>query len=208
MSASPRSPTSPTSSRSGIASARGCWSSRTATGPTSTADGASPASRCCLRAAAAALPAEPAGLYEVVWRNREVDLVPTEVGYVDAADPSSYLLANLMLSGGESVIGAGARVEGDVERCVVWPGATVLPGEHLVEVVRARGLDGGPLTVAAPQERPVGLRRADRRRAGRPSYRRGCDSHPAVSRRQLRRRELRSGPDLRPSRGDGLVGLA
>ena len=79
-----------------------------------------------------------------MWRNRDVDLVPTEVDYVDAADPSSYLRANLMLSGGESVIGAGATVDGDIERCVVWPDATVLAGEHLVEVVRARGLDGVP----------------------------------------------------------------
>ena len=100
---------------------------------------------------AAALPVEPAGLYEVVWRNRPVDLVPTDVDYVDAADPSSYLLANLTLSGGESVIGAGATVEGGLERCVVWPGARVRPGEHLVEVVRARGHDGEDVTVAAPQ---------------------------------------------------------
>jgi len=102
-------------------------------------------------AIAASLRAEPSGLYEVVWRQATLDLVPTDVSYVDAADPSSYLHANLMWSGGESVIGAGARVEGIVERCVIWPGAAVLPGEQLVEVVRARGVDGELLTVAAPQ---------------------------------------------------------
>jgi N-acetyl-alpha-D-muramate 1-phosphate uridylyltransferase len=102
-------------------------------------------------AIAASLPAEPAGLYEVVWRDRVLDLVPTDVDYVDAGDPSSYLGANLMLSGGESVIGAGAVVDGRVERCVVWPGAAVRPGEHLVEVVRAAGAHGELLTVPAPQ---------------------------------------------------------
>lgn len=102
-------------------------------------------------AIASALPAEPAGLYEAVWRDRALDLVPIDVDYVDAADPSSYLRANLMLSGGESVIGAGAAVEGRVDRCVVWPAATVGAGEHLVEVVRAVGADGEPLTVPAPQ---------------------------------------------------------
>jgi N-acetyl-alpha-D-muramate 1-phosphate uridylyltransferase len=102
-------------------------------------------------AIAASLRAEPSGLYEVVWRHATLDLVPTEAAYVDAADPSSYLRANLMCSGGESVVGAGARVEGRVERCVIWPGAAVLPDEQLVEVVRARGIDGELLTVAAPQ---------------------------------------------------------
>jgi MurNAc alpha-1-phosphate uridylyltransferase len=103
-------------------------------------------------AVAASLPAEPAGLYELVWRDTEVDLVPTDVGYIDVADPPAYLRANLTSSGGESVVGAGATVDGEVERCVVWPGAAVLPGEQLVEVVRARGLDGELLTVPAPQQ--------------------------------------------------------
>jgi hypothetical protein len=31
-------------------------------------------------------------------------------------------------------------VEGTVERCVVWPGASVVAGEHLVDAVRADGL--------------------------------------------------------------------
>jgi MurNAc alpha-1-phosphate uridylyltransferase len=100
---------------------------------------------------AASLAAEPSGLYEVVWRNAPLDLVSTAVEYVDAGDPSSYLRANLMRSGGASVIGAGATVEGRVDRCVVWSDAMVLPGEHLVEVVRARGNDGEAVTVSAPQ---------------------------------------------------------
>jgi MurNAc alpha-1-phosphate uridylyltransferase len=103
-------------------------------------------------AMAASLPAEPSGLYEVLWRRTPLDLVTTTAHYVDAADPSAYLRANLLLSGGESVIGSGATVDGHVERCVVWPGATVLAGERLVEMVRARGTTGEIVTVSAPQE--------------------------------------------------------
>jgi molybdopterin-guanine dinucleotide biosynthesis protein A len=103
------------------------------------------------RQVAAGLAARPSGLYEAVWQNADLDLVPVEARYVDCADPSSYLSANLMLSGGESVIGANAVVDGTVDRCVVWPGATVHPGESLVEVVRARDLSGADLTVPAPQ---------------------------------------------------------
>ncbi|MBV9870753.1 MAG: NTP transferase domain-containing protein [Frankiaceae bacterium] len=102
-------------------------------------------------ATAARLKAEPSGLYEAVWRDADVDLVPTDCRYVDCADPSSYLAANLMLSGGESIVGAGATVEGTIERCVVWPGAKVDAGEHLVETIRARHRHGHMVTVPAPQ---------------------------------------------------------
>jgi molybdopterin-guanine dinucleotide biosynthesis protein A len=102
-------------------------------------------------AIAVALKAEPSGLFEVVWRNTAIDLVPTPATYVDCGNPSAYLRANLLVSGGASVIGAGATVEGTIERCVVWPGATVAADEHLVEVIRVVGLHGEPVTVAAPQ---------------------------------------------------------
>jgi len=100
---------------------------------------------------AARLLAEPSGLYETVWRDAELDLVPTEARYVDCADPPSYLKANLMLAGGASVIGTGAIVDGTIERCVVWPGAVVRAGEHLVEAIRARHRHGHMVTVPAPQ---------------------------------------------------------
>jgi molybdopterin-guanine dinucleotide biosynthesis protein A len=93
------------------------------------------------------LPAEPAGLYEAVWRDADVDLVPTDCAYVDCADPSSYLAANLMWSRGDSVIGAGADVQGQCVRSVVWPGAVVGPGERLFEAIRAQRPDGSALTV-------------------------------------------------------------
>jgi hypothetical protein len=98
---------------------------------------------------AATIPARPAGLYEAVWRDRGVDLVPASTRFIDCGEPASYLAANLAHSKGESVIGSGAVVAGDIERCVVWPGAVVHAGEKLVEVIRARDVDGSDLTVDA-----------------------------------------------------------
>lgn len=102
-------------------------------------------------ATAAALKAAPTGLYEVVWREADLDLVPTDSTYLDCGDPSSYLRANLLASGGTSVIGEGARIEGEVDRCVIWPGAVVHAGERLVEQIRAIDSGCADVTVAAPQ---------------------------------------------------------
>ena len=57
--------------------------------------------------------------------------------------PAQYLAANLESSGGESVIGPGAVVEGTVEESVIWPGAHVRPEEHLTRAIRV----GDRLTV-------------------------------------------------------------
>jgi ADP-glucose pyrophosphorylase len=40
-------------------------------------------------------------------------------------------------SGGISVIGKGAVVEGFVERSVIWDGVEVRPGERLVDAIKA-----------------------------------------------------------------------
>lgn len=102
-------------------------------------------------AAVEALPDDPAGLYEVCWRpglaSGTVELHPVNGRFVDCGTPSDYLAANLAASGGTSVIGPGARVDGEVVRSVVWPGAVVRRGERLVESIRA----GDSLTVPAPQ---------------------------------------------------------
>ena len=96
----------------------------------------------------AALRPEPSGLYEVAWRGRtDLDLVTTRHEFRDCGTPAGYLDANLAASGGASVVGAGARVEGELVRSVVWPGAVVQRGERLVDAIRA-----GALTV-----RPYGL---------------------------------------------------
>lgn len=98
----------------------------------------------------AGLAAVPSGLYEVCWRAQEeagrLDLVTTDAPFVDCGTPRDYLLANLAASGGRSVIGAGAVVEGEVVRSVVWAGGRVRAGERLVEAIRV----GADLTVHAP----------------------------------------------------------
>lgn len=92
------------------------------------------------------LAAEPSGLYERVWRNAaNLDFAVT-TGAIDCGTPSDYLRANLHASGGVSVVGADAVVEGSLVRSVVWPESRVSAGERLVECIRA----GSILTVPAP----------------------------------------------------------
>lgn len=98
---------------------------------------------------AARLTSEPSGLHEVVWRQAwaegELELVEFSGTFVDCGTPADYLRANLHASGGATVIGEGAVVEGEAVRCVVWPGARVEADECLLECIRAPG----PLTVDA-----------------------------------------------------------
>ncbi|HEX2808171.1 MAG TPA: NTP transferase domain-containing protein [Kineosporiaceae bacterium] len=87
------------------------------------------------------LAATPSGLYEVLWRGAheraELDLWLAPGIAMDCGTVADYLRANLHASGGKSVIGAGATVDGTTTRTVVWDGAVVGPGEQLVDVVRA-----------------------------------------------------------------------
>jgi MurNAc alpha-1-phosphate uridylyltransferase len=92
----------------------------------------------------------PSGLYELMWRPAEVagslSFRATAGLFIDCGTPSDYLRANLIASGGHTVLGDGAYVAGVAERCVLWPGAVVNAEEHLVESIRtATGL-----TVSAP----------------------------------------------------------
>jgi MurNAc alpha-1-phosphate uridylyltransferase len=100
----------------------------------------------------------------VLWRHElsagRLDLVRHRGTAIDCGTPPDYLRANLHASGGTSVIGAGATVAGDIDRCVVWPGATVAAGEHLIECVRA-GTAAEPVTVAAPLGDAGGTTRRD-----------------------------------------------
>lgn len=99
-----------------------------------------------------------------MWRPAEaagaLTVVPYRGTFYDTGTPADYLAANLHAAGPDglvdpaatvdgrvtgSVIGGGARVHGDVDRSVVWPGATVAAGERLREVIRA----GDDLTVPA-----------------------------------------------------------
>jgi NDP-sugar pyrophosphorylase family protein len=82
------------------------------------------------------LNAEPSGLYEAVWRQADPELVEWHGPFVDCGTVRDYLDANLLASGGASVVGDGAVVEGELTRSVVWPGGVVRRGEHLVDAVR------------------------------------------------------------------------
>lgn len=90
---------------------------------------------------AAALPAEPSGLYEVVWRDAwrrgELEMVDVVGHAVDCGTVADYLRANMLASGGRSVVGARCVVEGELVRSVVWDDCTVAAGERLVDAVRA-----------------------------------------------------------------------
>ena len=88
----------------------------------------------------AELDAEPSGLYERSWRAAQdagrLEPMRHDGPFIDCGTPAQYLAANLAASGGESVIGSGATVEGTLERCVVWAGAVVERREHLVDAIR------------------------------------------------------------------------
>lgn len=90
----------------------------------------------------------PTGLYEVAWRRLweagQLELVSSGAPFIDCGTPADYLRANLHASGGASVVGAGAQVQGELVRSVVWAGERVERGERLVESIR-----GGGHTVAA-----------------------------------------------------------
>ena len=95
------------------------------------------------------LPASFGGLYEACWGPRwaegRLDLRPCAGPFYDCGTPADYLAANLTASGGTSVVGEGARVEGELVRSVVWPGGVVRRGERLVDSIRV----GEDLTVTA-----------------------------------------------------------
>ncbi|WP_405430519.1 NDP-sugar synthase [Micromonospora sp. NBC_00617] len=112
------------------------------------------------------LPVVFSDLVRAVWRPAEaagaLEVVPYPGTFYDTGTPADYLAANLHAASGdvlvdpaatvtgrcvESVVGAGARVEGDVRRSVVWPGALVRSGERLHDVIRFG--DGGTVHAAA-----------------------------------------------------------
>jgi mannose-1-phosphate guanylyltransferase/MurNAc alpha-1-phosphate uridylyltransferase len=90
-----------------------------------------------------ALDATPSGLYEASWRAARdagrLDVFRHDGPFVDCGTPRQYLAANLLASGGESVVEPGAQVEGTIDRCVVWGDANVAAGEVLTCAIRTRG---------------------------------------------------------------------
>lgn len=112
----------------------------------------------------------PGGLFEVVWREARaegrLDVVRFEGDFIDCGTPARYLDANLAavaLAGGSiiaadariasgvhvvrSVVGAGARIDGDVVDSVVWDGQSVAAGESLRRALRV-----GPSTTVSVGE--------------------------------------------------------
>ncbi len=98
------------------------------------------------------LEAVPSGLWETVWHGElaagRLETLHHDGTVIDCGTPADYLRANLTWSGGASVVGDGATVEGTLVRSVVWPGSRVGPTEHLVDAIRA-----GPRTVLVRAER-------------------------------------------------------
>lgn len=85
----------------------------------------------------------PSGLWEVSWRPAaaagRIEAVPVPPGtpFVDCGTPAAYLAANLAASGGRTVVGEGARVDGEATESVLWPGTRVHRRERLHRAVRA-----------------------------------------------------------------------
>jgi N-acetyl-alpha-D-muramate 1-phosphate uridylyltransferase len=96
---------------------------------------------------AAGIPAEVLGLTNGVWWPARdagmLESVAVEGPFVSCDRPHDYLAANLAASGGASVVGSGAVVDGELVRSVVWPGGRVEAGEVLIDAVRV----GARLTV-------------------------------------------------------------
>jgi N-acetyl-alpha-D-muramate 1-phosphate uridylyltransferase len=59
--------------------------------------------------------------------------------WFDAGTPHGYLAANLWASGGATVVGEGAVVDGVADRCVLWEGTRVRRNEVLRDAVRTSG---------------------------------------------------------------------
>ena len=102
----------------------------------------------------------PTGLWEVSWRRADeegrIERVRYDGPWFDTGTPSTYLAANLAANGGESVVAPDAVVEAgaELDRCLVWPGATVAAHERLREQIRLVDDTGTAITVPAPQPAP------------------------------------------------------
>ncbi len=88
------------------------------------------------------LDAVPSGLYRTSWApaadaGRLEVLDVGAVTWFDCGTPRTYLAANLWASGGETVVGDGASVDGTAVRTVLWPGTAVAGRERLVDAIRA-----------------------------------------------------------------------
>jgi hypothetical protein len=88
----------------------------------------------------ARLPATPLGLSNGLWwpaqEQGRLDSISGTGRFVSCDRPRDYLRANMLASGGRSVVGDGAVVDGTIERCVLWPGTHVARDEILTDAIR------------------------------------------------------------------------
>jgi hypothetical protein len=87
------------------------------------------------------MPVAPLGLSNGLWWPAQaagrLDALAGDGLLVPCDTPREYLVANLLASGGVTVVGEGAVVDGVAERCVLWDGVRVSAGEVLVDAIRA-----------------------------------------------------------------------
>jgi N-acetyl-alpha-D-muramate 1-phosphate uridylyltransferase len=87
------------------------------------------------RATVARIGPETEDLYRDLWKRQLVDgevrLVPFTGLAIDGGTPADLLTANLVDSGGRTVVEPGATVDGTAEQCLVLAGAEVPTGTHL-----------------------------------------------------------------------------
>ena len=81
-------------------------------------------------------PSGPSGLYSAVWKHSELEFVIHPGPAFDCGTAAEFLTANLVASGGTSVIAPDAVVSGTLERSVVLAGGRVDSDEHLVDAIR------------------------------------------------------------------------
>jgi NDP-sugar pyrophosphorylase family protein len=91
-------------------------------------------------AAVAELPSGTSSIYDEVWRPwataGRVEAIAHTGAWFDTGTLRTYLEANLWVSGGATVVGAGADVQGAAVRCVLWEDVVVHPRERLVDTIR------------------------------------------------------------------------
>jgi NDP-sugar pyrophosphorylase family protein len=82
----------------------------------------------------------PSGLWETLWaglvERGRLQTLHTDSFAVDCGRPADYLRANLIASGGDSVVAEDAHMDGTVEKSVVWSGARVGHSEVLRCAIR------------------------------------------------------------------------
>jgi hypothetical protein len=66
-----------------------------------------------------------------------LELIKSAEPFIDCGLLLEYHRANMLATNNGNAIAPDATVHGAVTRCVVWPGATVREGEHLVAAIRA-----------------------------------------------------------------------